>query len=165
MRKSTFLQGLLIAGSVFSVFSAKAQDGKNEKKMIQLQAKISEDSSKLVKFNGMIPQFEQDKKKTAVQAQASADDNKTAANRLGEDPQDKKLARKADNAASTARSDARKARVASDKLDDLNKDIEKLTKQLNDERDKFGKYQQDAVAAGAAKAAADAAAKADSTNH
>jgi outer membrane murein-binding lipoprotein Lpp len=165
MRNSTILHQLFFVGSLFSVVSAVAQDKGYDKKTIEQQAKISEDSSKLVKFNGMVPQFEQDKKRTADQAQQSADDNKTAATRLSNDPQDKKLAKKADRTARDARSDAKRARVAAVKLDDLNKDIEKLTKQLNKERDKLGKYQQDALAASAAKAATDGAAKADSTNH
>jgi chromosome segregation ATPase len=141
MSREKILQKLFVMGSIFSALSVSAQgDDHNEKQVIKLQAKVSEDSAKLVKFNSLIPDYEKQKKETAEQAQQSADDNKTAANRLSNDPQDRKLARKADNAASDARSDAKKARVAADKLDDLNQDIKKLTKQLGNERDKLDKY-------------------------
>jgi hypothetical protein len=157
MRKATIFNRIIVVGSMLSVMSAAAQgtNNKTDKQIIQTQAKISEDSVKLVKFKGMISQFEKDKQNAADQAQQSADDNKKAAERLANDPQDKKLARKADGAASTARSDAKKARVAAAKLDDLNNDITKLTTQLEKEHGKLDKYQ----------AAAQAAAKPDSTNH
>ena len=140
MTRDRILQKLFFIGSVFSALSSSAQNDQNEKQIIKLQAKVSEDSSKLVKFNSLIPDYEKQKKQTAEQAQQSADDNKKAAEKLSNDPQDRKLARKADNSASDARSDAKKARVAADKLDDLNKDIKKFTKQLEKERDKLDKY-------------------------
>ena len=141
MTREKILQKLFLIGSIFFALTSSAQNNdKNEKQIIKLQAKVSEDSAKLVKFNSLIPDYEKQKKQTAEQAQQSADDNKTAAERLSNNPQDKKLARKADNAASDARSDAKKARVAADKLDDLNQDIKKLTKQLDKEHDKLDTY-------------------------
>src|ERR1700722_16966851 len=126
MTREKILQKLFSIGSIFFALASSAQNNdQNEKQIIKLQAKISEDSAKLVKFNSLIPDFEKQKKQTAGQAQQSADDNKTAAERLSNDPQDKKLARKADNAASDARSDAKKARAAADRLESLNKDIDK----------------------------------------
>jgi hypothetical protein len=167
MRNEKVFKQVIFIGMAFSALSAAAQvtGDKMDKKLVGQQAKISEDSSKLVKFKGMIFQFEKDKKNAADQAQQSADDNKRAADRLSNDPQDKKLARKADGAASMARSDARKARVAADKLDDLNKDIEKLTKQLEKEHRKLDKYQEAARAAGPAGGGAPVGALPDSTNH
>jgi hypothetical protein len=158
MRKKNTLQGLLFAGTLLFAVAAKGQgvaaDSASQKpydkKVISLQAKIGEDSAKLVKYKGMISQFEQDKKNAADKAQQSADDNKTAANRLSDDPQSKKLAKKASSAASDAKSDAKKARVAAEKLDDLNKDIEKLTKQLEKEHGKLEKLQNAAQPAAAA---------------
>lgn len=148
MRNAKVVKQFFLLAALLSTLSLTAQD-KNDKQIIQLQAKIGEDSAKLVKFRGLVPQFEKGKKNAADQAQQSADDNKNAANRLSNDPQDKKLAKKADNTASDARSDARKARIASDKVDDLNKDIEKLTKQFEKEQAKLDKYQQAALAAAA----------------
>jgi len=141
MTREKILQKLFLIGSIFSALASSAQNNdKNEKQIIKLQAKVSEDSAKLIKFNSLVPDYEKQKKETAEQAQQSADDNKTAAERLSNNPQDRKLARKADNAASDARSDAKKARVAADKLDDLNQDIKKLIKQLEKERDKLDTY-------------------------
>ena len=139
MRNAKVLKQFFLLAAFFSTLSLAAQD-KKDKQIIQLQAKIGEDSAKLGKFKGLMPQFEKDKQNTADQAQQSADDNKKAAEKLSNDPQDKKLARKADNSASVARSDAKKGRVAADKLDDLNEDIKKLTKQLEKERDKLDTY-------------------------
>jgi predicted nucleic acid-binding Zn-ribbon protein len=141
MKKGKILRKVFFIGSIFSVLFSSAQNNeKDEKQIIKLQAKISEDSAKLVKFNSLVADYEKQKRETAEQAQQSADDNKRAAEKLSNDPQDRKLARRADNAASDARSDAKKARVAADKLDDLNLDIKKLTKQLEKERDKLGQY-------------------------
>ena len=141
MTREKILQKLFLIGSIFFALPSSAQNNdQNEKQIIKLQAKVSEDSAKLVKLNSLMPDFEKQKRQTADQAQQSADNNKTAAERLSNDPQDRKLARKADNAASDARNDAKKARVAADKLDDLNLDIKKLTKQLEKERDKLDQY-------------------------
>jgi hypothetical protein len=74
-------------------------------------------------------------------AQESADDNKRAADKLADNPQDKKLASRAHSAAKQAKSDSQKARVAAVKLDDLNKDIKKLTTRLGKEQAKLNKYQ------------------------
>jgi hypothetical protein len=141
MNKEKILQKLFFVGSIFSaLFSSAQNNDQGEKQIIKLQAKISEDSAKLVKFNSLLTDYEKQKKETAEQAQQSADDNKRAAEKLSNDPQDRKLARKADNAASDARSDAKKARLAAVKLNDLNQDIKKLTKQLEYQRDKLDKY-------------------------
>lgn len=145
MRKRRLFQQVVLIGVLFSAITAAAQSDSAQhlpdKKLVKLLARISEDSTKLVKFNGMISQFEKDKSDAAKQAQQSADDNKTAADRLADNPQDKKLARKAHSASKDAKNDSQKARVAADKLDDLNKDIKKLTKQLEKEHSELDKYQ------------------------
>jgi septal ring factor EnvC (AmiA/AmiB activator) len=147
MRKKMVLHGIVLSGLLLLGMGAAAQVDStgtgvtNDKKLIKLLAKVNEDSAKLVKFNGMVSQFEKDKKDAANQAQESADDNKRAADRLADNPQDKKLARRARSAARTAKSDSQKARVAADKLDDLNSDIQKLTRQLGKEQGKLATYQ------------------------
>ncbi len=124
--------------------SATTAQNAGDKRIIKLQAKISEDSVKLVKFQSMVSPFEKEKSQTADNAQQSADDNKKAAERLSNAPQDKRLARNAHNAATDAKRDARKARVAADKVDDLDSDIRKLTNQLAKERDKLQDQQRNA---------------------
>jgi predicted nucleic acid-binding Zn-ribbon protein len=66
----------------------------------------------------------------AVEAQRSADDNKAAAVSLEQDPQDRKLARRAKKAARQAHRDAKNARKAQDRLEKLNREIESLKKQI-----------------------------------
>jgi hypothetical protein len=157
MRKEIgFFRPIFLTGLLFLGMRAAAQtdsvgtDGMRvstvspvspDKELVKLLAKVSEDSAKLVKLKGMISQFEKDKKDAANQAQESADDNKRAADRLADNSQDKKLARRAHSAAKQAKSDSQKARVAAVKLDDLNKDIQKLTTQLGKEQAKLDKYQ------------------------
>jgi hypothetical protein len=151
MRKEIgFLRPFLLTGLLLLGIRAAAQvdslrtDSMRvspDKQLVKLLAKVSEDSTKLVKFKGMVSQFEKDKKDAGNQAQESADDNKRAADRLADNPQDKKLAGRAHSAAKQAKSDSRKARVAAEKLDDLNKDIKKLTRQLGKEQAKLDKYQ------------------------
>jgi hypothetical protein len=145
MRKEIgFLRPIFLTGLLFLGMKAAAQADSvrvsPDKQLAKLLAQVSEDSTKLVKFKGMVSQFEKDKKDAANQAQESADDNKRAADRLADNPQDKKLASKAHSAAKKAKSDSQKARVAADKLDDLNKDIKKLTSQLGKEQAKLDKY-------------------------
>jgi hypothetical protein len=134
-------QRLFVGMTFFFLFATalRASAQNSNQQIVSLNSKISQDSFKLAKMKALLPQYESDKKSTANQAQQSADDNKTAANRLSNDPQAKKLARKADNAASDARSDARKARKAADKLTELNKDIDKLTYKIEKERAKLEK--------------------------
>ena len=136
MRRELCIRSIIFCSALAWASTAPAQDA-GDKHLIKLQAKISEDSVKLVKFQSMVSPFEKEKSQTADNAQQSADVNKKAAERLSNDPQVKRLARKAHNAATDAKRDARKARVAADKLDDLNTDIRKLTNQLAKERDKL----------------------------
>ena len=145
MRKKMVLQGIILSGLLLSGMGAAAQADStgvtNDKKLSKLLAKVNEDSVKLVKFSGMVSQFEKDRVNAANQAQQSADDNKRAADRLADNPEDKKLARRARTAARTAKGDSQKARVATDKLGDLNDDIKKLTRQLGKEQGKLATYQ------------------------
>jgi hypothetical protein len=145
MRKVCVLQPIILTALLLLGVAVAAQGDStqlsNDKTLIKMLAKMSEDSVKLVKYKGMISPFEKDKKDAANQAQQSADDNKRAADRLADNPQDKTLARRAHTAAKQARSDSQKARVAAGKLDDLNKDIKKLGKQLGKEQAKLEKYQ------------------------
>jgi hypothetical protein len=173
MRNVKVLQQPLLPGLLFSFLSAaslcaallcaaslSASAQTSNQEIASLSSKISQDSIKLVKLKSQVQQCEMDKKTTANQAQQSADENKTAANRLANDPQDKKLARRADNAASDARIDAKKARSAADKLEGLNKDIDKLSEKLLKERAKMDKFVRSEATA---PANATAAAQKDST--
>ncbi|HTI10790.1 MAG TPA: hypothetical protein VL832_19605 [Puia sp.] len=112
---------------------------------LSLVSKISSDQLKLGKLQNMVAQKTRDKEDAATKAQQSADANKTAADRLGDASQDKKLARQADNKAGDARSDAKKARIAADNLDKLNKNIQELQDKIAKNQSRLDKYVQPGV--------------------
>ena len=113
---------------------------------LKLASKISEDQLKLGKLQNQVEPYTKDKDDAARQAQKSASDNADIAARLSSNPQDKALARKADNSASTARSDAKKARRAASRLDDLTKEISDLKDKIAKEQSKMSKWAQQPVA-------------------
>ena len=63
---------------------------------------------------------------TSENAQKSADANKQAADKLKDESHDRKLARRANNSAGSAKSDAKKARKAGYSLGKLDSDINAL---------------------------------------
>jgi DNA repair exonuclease SbcCD ATPase subunit len=134
--KKGFILSLL--GLLFFGLAASAQ--MVNKDSFSLVSKINNDKEKLAKLQSTVAEKTKEKKQTAVQAQESADDNRRAANHLSDDPQDKKLARKADNEAYDARSDARKARKATDRLEELEKDIRNLKEKIAKEESKLNGY-------------------------
>ena len=107
---------------------------------LKLVSKISDDQLKLGILQNTVNQKTRDKQDGAIAAQESADKNATAATRLSDDPQDKKAARQADNAAGDARSNARKARKAADRLNKVNKDIADLQTKIAKEQVELSKY-------------------------
>src|SRR4051812_24708890 len=80
---------------VFFAFFSLASAQVSNKDSLSLVNKIASGKEKLVKLEASVAGKEKDKKETAVQAQESADDNRKAAGKLSDDPQDKKLARRA----------------------------------------------------------------------
>jgi hypothetical protein len=110
---------------------------KHQKEAIQIGKDLNEKKIKLAKLENEVTAENQLVNKTAQQAQASADDNGTAADRLTNDALDKKKARKANNAAGNAQRDAKKARKAAGHFDTLNKDIESLRAAIADDERKL----------------------------
>ena len=107
---------------------------------LKLISKIGEDQLKLGKLQNTVDQKKRNKEDGAVAAQESADKNAIAANRLSNDPENKKEAKQADNAAGDARSNARKARKADDRLNKVNKDIADLQSKIAREQAELAKY-------------------------
>jgi chromosome segregation ATPase len=108
-------------------------------------SKISEYQLKRAKLQNTVDQTTRDKQDAATKVQTSADQNSQDASRLSNDPQNKTLARKADNSASDAKRDSKRARKANDKLDDLNKQIIKLNTQIAKEQSKLDVYRMPVV--------------------
>ena len=87
-----------------------------------------------------VDQKTKNKQDASAKAQQSADENSAAATKLSDNPDDKKLARRADHKAGDARSDARKSRKEASRLEKLNKDIYDLKNKIADEQAKLNKY-------------------------
>ncbi len=134
--KKIYLLGSMALLLVYTDVSAQ----KVNTDSLSLVSKISSDQLKLGKLQNTVPEKTHAKDDAATKAQQSADENKTAAARLGDDAMDKKLARQADNKASDARSDAKKARIAADKLDNLNKDMQELQDKIAKNQSKLNNY-------------------------
>ncbi|MGN7885488.1 hypothetical protein ACN9ML_05580 [Dyadobacter endophyticus] len=110
---------------------------KEQRQMLEIGKRLNENKIELAKLEN-----ERDGKVAAVSqtsenAQKSADANKQAADRLGEQSQDRKLARRANNSAGSARSDAKKARKAGYSLEKLDKDINSLKASIQDDEQKL----------------------------
>jgi len=76
----------------------------------------------------------------ALDAQNSASDNARAAEKLNDDPNNKKLASDANSKAGDAKSDAGKARKEIRRLDDLNKNITDLKSKIAVAQAKLSAY-------------------------
>ena len=72
-------------------------------------------------------------------AQRSANENAAAADKLSNNPKHKRLAKKADRKASEARKDAKDARIETEKVDKLNKNIRVTKKRIARNQGKLNK--------------------------
>ena len=89
---------------------------------LQLVAQIGQDQLKLGKLQNMVDERTRNKQMSAIDAQNSASDNVTAAEKLNDDPNNKKLASDANTKAGDAKSDAGKARKESRRAPDPGSD-------------------------------------------
>lgn len=130
--------GLMILGLVVCSLTVSAQQINTDS--LSHVSRISEYQLKRAKLQNTVDQTTRDKQDAASKVQNSADQSSLDASRLSSDPQNKKLARKADNSASDAKRDSKRSRKANDKLDDLNKQIGKLDTQIAEEQLKLDVY-------------------------
>jgi len=135
MKKALYL---FPAAMLLLCASAKAQPANIDS--LKLVAQISQDQLELGKLQNMVNQRTKNKQGAAINAQNSASDNANAAERLNADPDNKNLANNANNKAGEAKSDARKSRKESAKLDDLNKNILELKSKIAVEQSKLSIY-------------------------
>ena len=113
------------------------------KDSLTLVSKIYRDQLKLSKLLGQLEQHSNKKDDASEKAQSSANKNSVAADNLSDNPDSKKLARKAQNKASDAKNDSRNARIASSNLDKLNNDIQFLKNRIENNKAKLNKYIKD----------------------
>jgi len=135
MKKALYL---LPAGMLFFGVSAIAQKANIDS--LRLVAQISQDQLELGKLQNRVDQKTSNKQSAAADARNSASDNVNAAEKLNADPDNKKLASDANNKAGNAKSDARKSRKESGRLDDLNKAILDLKSKIAVEQSKLSVY-------------------------
>ena len=103
---------------------------KQQKQSLSLSNKINENKMKLAKLENTLEAKTRDVENTTAAAQKSADENAEAATKLSNDPQNKALARKSENAGDEARKNAKRARIAADDLADLKKEIVSLKNKI-----------------------------------
>jgi hypothetical protein len=127
-------------GFLFFCISVSAQNVNTDS--LSLVSKISADQLKLGKLQNQLEQKTKNQQNASEQAQKSANENSSAADKLSNNPENKKLARKADNRADDARSDSRNARKESNNLDKLNKEILNLKNRIADNQVKLNKHLQ-----------------------
>jgi hypothetical protein len=136
MRKVFYL---IPACLVFYCASVTAQQQVNIDSLT-LIAQISQDQLELGKLQNMVYQKTLNKEGAALKSQTAANDNANAAEKLSNDPDNKKLASDADNKAGDAKSDAKNSRKQSEKLDELNQKIMDLKTKINGELYKLSLY-------------------------
>jgi len=108
-----------------------------QKQSLELSTKINDLKMKLAKLENTLNEKTREMETTATDAQRAADDNATAASRLSGDPQNKKLAREAENAADYAKKSAKRGRVAADNLADLKKNIQSLKSKIAEDESRL----------------------------
>lgn len=113
--------------------------GQMKKDSLSLVSKIYRNQFKLGKLLGQLEQQSNKKQDAFGRAQHSADKDSTAAERSSDNPDSKKLARKAKNTANDARKDSLNASIESENLDKLHKDIQYLKKRIESDQTKLNK--------------------------
>lgn len=132
-KKSLFTVGLVVISLTVSAQQINTDS-------LTIVNKISDYQLKRAKLQNTVKQTMWDKQDAATKVQTSADKNSQDANRLNTDPQNRQLAKDADNSASNARRDSRRARSANRKLDNLNKEIAGLDTKISEQQQKLSAY-------------------------
>jgi hypothetical protein len=125
-------------GFLFIRMSVSAQNVNADS--LSLVSKINADKLKLEKLQDQLTQRTKRNQDASAEAQRSANQNSRAADKLSDNPRNKRLARRANRKASDAKRDARNARKASDRLDDLQKNIQDLKERIAENQTKLNKY-------------------------
>lgn len=131
---------LLITATVLLGFSISASAQELNKDSLSLVSKIEDDKSKLSDLQTQLEERLKSKGDAIAKAQRSANANSTAADKLSDDPRNKKLAKKADKSSSVARKDAKAARIETGKVDKLNKNIRSTKKRIAKNEKRLKKF-------------------------
>ncbi len=135
---------VLFLASILAIASATAQVSKDSVNNLQQQKELLRQNSKINGYKIKLASLENElvKKSDAMErtnreAQKAAADNSGAAAKLSSDPQDRKLAGRAENTADDARKKAKRAQSPASDLEDLKKDIESLKIKIADTASKL----------------------------
>lgn len=134
MKKITLLT---VLGTLLFCTGAFAQQSNTDS--LSLVSKISVNQLKLGKLQNEVDQKTKNKTDANDQAQKSANENTDAAAKLSDNPNNKKLARQANNKAGDAKLDARAARRESRRLTSLNNEIGSLKYKIAKDQAKLDK--------------------------
>lgn len=107
---------------------------------LSLVSKISANQLKLGKMQNEVDQKTKNKQDASEQAQKSATENAAAANKLSDNPDNRKLARQANSKAGDAKSDARSSRKETRRLDVLNKNIVNIKLKIAEDQARLNTY-------------------------
>lgn len=132
MKKITLF---VVLGTMFLCTGTYAQNVNTDS--LSLISKISDNRLKLGHLQNEVDQKTKNQTDAGQKVQESANENTEAAKKLGDNPTDKKLARKADKRASDAKSDARSSRKETRRLVSLNNDIANLKNKINKDQAKL----------------------------
>jgi hypothetical protein len=133
---------LLITATVLLGFSISTSAQELNKDSISLVSKIEDDKSKLADLQTQLEERLKSKGDAIAKAQRSANANSTAADKLSDDPRNKKLAKRADKSSSVARKDAKDARIETSKVEKLNKNIRSTKKRIAKNEKRLKRYTQ-----------------------
>jgi hypothetical protein len=133
---------LLITATILLGFTISTSAQTVNKDSLSLVSKIEDDKSKLADLQTQLEERLKIKGDAIAQAQKSANANSTAADKLSDDPKNKKLAKRADKSSSAARKDAKTARIETDKVEKLNKNIRSTKKRIAKNEKRLKKYTQ-----------------------
>lgn len=131
---------LLITATVLLGFSISTSAQELNKDSLSLVSKIEDDKSKLSELQTQLEERLKSKGDAIAKAQRSANANSTAADKLSDDPRNKKLAKKADKSSSVARKDAKAARIETGKVEKLNKNIRSTKKRIAKNEKRLKKF-------------------------
>lgn len=125
---------MLFSASSFSqVMSQESSQVLNyQKKAIENSMEVNDKKIKLSEKQKELAEKRTEMEQNAQKAQASADLNTQVAGQLTANPQDKKLSKRATNAAKDAQRDAKNARKTSDSVEKLSKEVEDLQKEIQE---------------------------------
>ena len=131
---------VLLTVAFFLAFCISTSAQTQNTDSLSLVSKIDEDKSKLADLQTQLEERLKLKREAIAKAQRSANANSTAADKLSDDPKNRKLAKRADKSSSAARKDAKAARRETDRVDKLNKNIRSTKKRIAKNEKRLKKY-------------------------